>query len=282
MPIKVTGPDDYRKTVEGLLQKLEANPAGKVVLGEIRGFSDEVRIEPYNKGKQALHGGTNSSVSEDNLLAGAPDGVSGRGPGYWYRGRSDDPRTPLRDERDTLMPPSATATGAGTGSRVYFSPELYDPTSKIPAKWPDAVLVHELVHSLRYLQGLQNPIPTKEAVWENEEEYLAVIVENVYVSAAGGHRLRRGHGLLIPLAPPLNTSAGFLDFEMGDPGNKFKPNLDLLKIHQLVWATFDKLAMVQAPFNPFRELANRNRHLFRKDPKPPPPPPVWWPRLPPM
>jgi hypothetical protein len=48
---------------------------------------------------------------------------------------------------------------------------------------PDEILCHELVHAARYLGGdfKQTPIPTMPA-YENEEEYYAILITNVYIS----------------------------------------------------------------------------------------------------
>lgn len=65
---------------------------------------------------------------------------------------------------------------------------------------PDEVLFHELVHAARYLGGdfKKTPIP-KMPEYDNEEEYFAVLITNIYISERGrsfasfskSHRLRR-------------------------------------------------------------------------------------------
>ena len=48
---------------------------------------------------------------------------------------------------------------------------------------PDEVLFHELVHAARYLGGdfKKTPIP-KMPEYDNEEEYFAVLITNIYIS----------------------------------------------------------------------------------------------------
>ena len=108
-----------------------------------------------------------------------------------------------------------------------------------------------------------NQIPTGDRFhgYKDEEEYLAIIATNVYMSANGvdNDGLRGGHDGHYALQPPLNTSAGFL----ADPTNR-----KLMKIYQLAWAdAFRGLAGVKVPFNPFRERSGQQeidllRHLF--------------------
>ena len=41
--------------------------------------------------------------------------------------------------------------------------------------------------------GLSNPVPTVNTSYLNEEEFLAIVVTNVYVSAKGGTKFRANH-----------------------------------------------------------------------------------------
>ncbi len=265
---------NYKTSIDLLLKTISENPVGGVILGAIADHRKHVAlslyatfsvtIRPYDKGKAAVYGEKNAGAQASDAKGSAPKGVSGRGPGYWYAGKSDNPRT-FDDERYTLMLVSAgEATGSGSNSTIMFSPEAYSQSSR-PFDKPDVVLLHELVHSLRHIQGLRNPVPTKEKVWDNEEEYLAVVVEDVYQSAQGINHLRRGHGSE-KLLPPQDTSAGFLDYETEIDGNKIKPNLELMSIYERIWPTFWQLAIhvKTAPFNPFREMLSRVAHLHAK------------------
>jgi hypothetical protein len=68
------------------------------------------------------------------------------------------------------------------------------------AMQPDEILFHELVHAARYLGGDYKKTPIPEMPdYDNEEEYFAVLVTNIYMSERGrsfasfskSHRLRR-------------------------------------------------------------------------------------------
>jgi hypothetical protein len=139
----------------------------------------------------------------------APKGVSERGPDYWYAGRPDSIYTRGEGERDQKMP-GLVGTGAGSDVVINFTPANIK-ANRVWDRRADNVLVHELVHALRVMQGLRNPIPTKNSDWMNEEEFWACVVQDVYLSAGGSTRLRNGYGdYETLLEAPLNTSAGFL------------------------------------------------------------------------
>ena len=109
-----------------------------------------------------------------------------------------------------MVPRGKVGTGKGSNVIINFSPDNIQ-AKKVYDRGPDSVLFHELVHTFRIFQGLRNPIPTENIKWMNEEEWLAVIITNVYMSAAGSTRLRGGYGDYDQkLEAPEDTSAGFL------------------------------------------------------------------------
>jgi hypothetical protein len=111
----------------------------------------------------------------------------------------------------------------------------------------DAVLLHELVHALRKLQGKENSVPldaTYIPQFNDSEEWVAILVENVYQSAKGRTDFRGAHDSHTKLKPPENTSEGFLD----NPGHRSLMN----KLYYSWRPVFGELAGVAAKFNPFR------------------------------
>jgi hypothetical protein len=105
-----------------------------------------------------------------------------------------------------------------------------------------------MVHALRMMQGQYNPVPTKNQFYDDEEEFLAIVVANVYISQKDAAALLRGnHHDRDRLWPPLNTSAGFV---------ADKENYNVLQNYQSKWLpTFTNLARLVTPqFNPFREV----------------------------
>jgi hypothetical protein len=141
---------------------------------------------------------------------------------------------------------------------LYFTPSEWgggeSACSGPGTKWPaDQILFHELVHALRDMQGLSNQVPTVNTSYLNEEEFLAIVLEGVYVSAQGGTKFRANHFDDSVLWSPLDTSKGFVDYK--DNGN----NAEILNYYASMWQPFfGQLAnLTQPKFNPFREIILR-------------------------
>ena len=225
----------------------------------------DLTIVPYDVGKAAVYGTCNASAHADNPRDAAPEGISGNlaGESAWYAGKEDNPMTP-DDTRYTRMPNGVKGTGDGSDVHLYFTPDTRGRRGcggGFYGSLPDEVLLHEMVHALRHMQGKTNQIPTEGNLrgYDNEEEFLAIVVANVYMSANGKSQLRADHSGFKALDSSLSTSAGFL----ADPGN-FK----LMNIYKLVWQpTFWPLhTAASATFNPFRELTLRLNYLTNYQP----------------
>lgn len=81
---------------------------------------------------------------------------------------------------------TTTAAGGG-GLRLYYSPT----ETVVGNKWvisSDDTLYHELVHALRF--GWNGSPENSEWIddYENKEEFIATIMENLYVSSRGGNQ----------------------------------------------------------------------------------------------
>jgi len=110
-------------------------------------------------------------------------------------------------------------------------------------------------------QGLIRAVPTAENQFVNEEEFLAIVIENVYKSARDGAKAVLNHShaandVAGGADPDFDTSQGFLD----EPDNS-----SVLKFHAN-WDTFKKLAKLKINkggrlqdiiFNPFAEFEKR-------------------------
>lgn len=245
MGIKIgSDPAGYYDSVGSNLHKINSNRVGTLFIDRIEHHKKIVWIYPMDAGMAARIGSDNANTSPRENEDSAPKGASGRQQPYWYRGNADNPAT-REDERDDMVPPGLVGTGKGSDVVINFSPENIK-AKKVFDRSPDTVLFHELVHTFRIFQGLRNPIPTENIKWMNEEEWLAVVITNVYMSAAGSTRLRGGYGDYDQkLEAPEDTSSGFLTNE----------NLKLFDKLSPFWGpVFSDLAFViVARFNPFRE-----------------------------
>ena len=258
--ISIEGSPAYQQSIRDVLATIRKNPVGEIIAHSIENIDGrDLTIVPWDAGKAAVYGDCNAAAHPDNFRDAAPKGISGTltGDSAWYAGHDDNPRT-RDDERYDRMPYSVKGTGEGSDVHLYFTPDTRGRSGcggGFYGSLPDEVLLHEMVHALRQMQGRSNPVPTEDALrnYDNEEEFLAIVVANVYMSANNKTQLRAGHNGFKPLDSALSTSAGFLT----EPGN-----LRLMNIYKLVWQpTFWHLHTVPASFNPFRELTMRLNYL---------------------
>jgi hypothetical protein len=83
--------------------------------------------------------------------------------------------------------------GRGSSCTLEFNPDLFSgAVAAEPAHAADEVLYHELVHASRYVNGKMNAIPMNQH-YDNAEEFLAIMLANIYISEKGQTRLRGGH-----------------------------------------------------------------------------------------
>jgi hypothetical protein len=265
--ITTKGTGDYNDAIEKLLRKIEgnydthksANPVGSLLLSAIRSSSKDLTILPI--ASYLGQGAKQCRAIEEpkDRPKSAPKGIGGKNRtdlrDKWYSGRQDNPDTE-DDERYTQL--DGVAEGGGSDALLYFTPSEWgggeSACSGPGTKWPaDQVLFHELVHALRDMQGLSNPVPTVNTSYLNEEEFLAIVLEGVYVSAKGGTKFRANHFDDSVLWSPLDTSKGFVEYkDNGDNG-------EILNYYSSMWQPFfGQLAnLTQPKFNPFREVILR-------------------------
>jgi hypothetical protein len=250
--IKIDEPKDdpdYDTKVIAVLKTIEGTHVGAVIMKLIRDNDQDMTIVPYTAGDRAVEGECNAYADPDRGRDAAPRGIN------YFIGRFDNPKTPDEDERyDRSW--NVKGTSKGSDVHVHFSPDMTNGSSCGGGKYgslPDEVLVHEMVHALREMEGRENPYPTEDGLrgYDNEEEWLAVVISNIYISAkyqgeAGKDKLRADHHGFHPLKPPLNSSVGFL----ADAGNNRLLNIYYLTEQPL----FSFVGAVPAAFNPFRAL----------------------------
>ena len=152
---------------------------------------------------------------------------------------------------DPVVNEKYRAKGGGSDVIIYFTPGLDGDKSCASgagycAANPDSILLHEMVHALCDMQGLSNPVPTSLR-YKNEEEFLAIVVTNVYISQTKSNNLLRlEYRRTGPLQPPCNTTDGFLK----DP-----EHMTILKYYAQNWQPiFGELGHVQTKFNPFSKV----------------------------
>lgn len=233
--ILIEGPPRYEKMVSELLRGtsskngIASNPIGMVILNQIAARGQQLTIR---RSSETCNAGSGTEGREDDAH---PKGV------HYYLGLENDPKTLRNDRFDQSK---SKGTGKGAAAVIEFS---LSSASCLGAD-PDRVLLHELVHALRKMQGLENSEPldaTYLRQYGDSEEWLAILVENVYQSANGKTDFRGGHDKSTKLMPPENTSEGFM--------LNNRSNRALMKGHYHTWRpVFGELSVVSAKFNPFR------------------------------
>jgi Effector protein len=247
--------DDYPQKMNAVYTMISGNPVGKVIIDDIKATSRDLTFKPRKQTDIAKYGVCDAGTEALDQAAAAPRGVGGKGPAIWYKGYPDDVTTRGVDERyePSNIVTDDKGTGEGSSVEIGFDPDNYTDSciKRGLGSQPDVVLLHEMVHALRMMQGQYNKVPTKNAFYDDEEEFVAIVIANVYLSQKDAAALLRGnHHDHERLWPPLNTSAGFV---------ADKDNYNVLQIYRLTWLpTFTNLAMLVTPqFNPFREVRNK-------------------------
>ena len=225
--------------MSALLQTIEKNDVGKVIIDAIKKTDKTLTFMPRTGGDVALRGDCNAETEAEGKDAAAAG-------------------TEIKVTRPGGRVGYDRGTGKGADTTIRFDPNAYTKAcaSRGPGSLADEIVLHEMVHAARKMRGIQfdkqvagypNSFIANHDDYDTEEEFLAIVVTNVYTSRAGRPLLRAGHRAHFILKSPLDTSAGFLK----DP-----THYQLMNIYRLVWSdVFTQMSVVQAPFNPFQELA---------------------------
>lgn len=182
--------ENYEEQVANWLDAIARTISGEVLLREIRRGpkGTNLRIIPYPK--------ENAITQPNNPLGATPFGQQ-------LRFGGDIPNTPQIEKAGQLRfdAQNKPMIGTGDGANVTI---LYHPstwmqhsyrTGQIGNLMPDDVLVHELMHGLRMMEGLvlstEMGSDSETDRFENKEEFYALLVANIYVSELNKKQGRR-------------------------------------------------------------------------------------------
>jgi hypothetical protein len=174
--------DAYQKSVVKLLDKeIWPRLSGRALLAEINASrSRSLLILPYD-GDDADENATERAKDDAGATSGGMPILSTKG-----------------------KPTGGSGFGMGSDAVVNFSPSMWHPgpfgkgkfqhfvPATGPASFPDEVLFHELVHASRDMRGVSYSMGVNRG-YDNEEEYIAVVLTNIYLSNKGQTRLRASH-----------------------------------------------------------------------------------------
>jgi hypothetical protein len=278
--IVIAGPPAHQRDVVAQLDKVWASWTGWAVLRSVIDSRKTVTIVPLSADDERKHPRAGGGYVTPGWWLGMWDATPAGE--KIFRGGEDDPSTP-QDERYRTVP-LLRGTGRGTDAEMHFSPRKIDDFGEVPpcprdgtvstgrcrlgrgtaTHGPDDLLVHEMVHALRFARGLLNSVPTWDKGYDNEEEFFAILVANIYSSEKGRTRLRAGHHGYVLMPEEMNTSEGFLGKGVSPPWRGHLENRQL--IQKFVCQNYGLCAQLcekvtAAAFNPIREFM-RNSQLY--------------------
>jgi hypothetical protein len=167
---------------------------------------------------------------------------------------------PQLDEYGDPIDDVPDGTGTGGNAVIKISPGMWYGQGG-PGHLPDEVLFHELVHAARILRGVLYKHEVDND-YHNLEEYIAVVVSNIYLSEKGQHYLRANHGVHEkPSDDELADADHFLDnAQHVDMAPRFM--LQKFKFRQSrFYGALARIPRDTAWFNPPRAL--ENSHFLR-------------------
>ncbi|WP_395664614.1 M91 family zinc metallopeptidase [Methylocella sp.] len=223
---------DFRSRLARQFEPLPRAAAGRAVLAEIGRSRHVARFVPNWNIDDPLNA---DAIPRASVRSGVDDTVNAAARGVRFRsgGRR------------------RVGTGRGTNSLIRYTPQLWGPgraaNSKADADQPDVVIFHELVHAARQARGLQEPNAPGDDYrdYDNFEEYVAIVVTNIYMSERNLAGLLGGHD-----DEPLRRPEKFLD---NDQRLTPSPRELMRRLKTTQREFYDDLAAVPARFNPVRE-----------------------------
>jgi len=147
-------------------------------------------------------------------------------------------------------------TGRGTNAVIEFSPSKYH--GNYAGSAHDEVLFHEMVHAVRSARGINARNRELSEAYDNEDEFVAILITNIYMSEQQRTVLRKDH------APEQQLRKDHHRFDKleTDTDETFLPHLDEFDyryslVNKLV--TQDsmlagQLQLVPSKFNPIRRF----------------------------
>jgi hypothetical protein len=161
---------------------------------------------------------------------------------------------PIIDHEGEVL--EGSGRGQGLDTTVEFSPDMFGAGSAFtgPGSQPDEVLFHEMVHASRMMRGRSFALRVNQG-YDNEEEYISVVLTNVYLSEKGQPVFRANHDF--PPNRALLHPDKFLD---NVQGVDLSPKV-LIERFRLstpdFYRAYAAIDATSAPFNPIREFDKR-------------------------
>lgn len=250
--------ENYETEVTTILTKLRNKWTGWAVMCEIlKNSPRKMRIEPYLHGMRSL----SPTDTKDQAVQKLKKNFNATaGPTDWSKA------TPKGQTALSCGGPNQNQSlgfkgvGSGSDSVVNFTPAMWE-FSDVSAAFgagnaggpgvkKDEILLHEMVHGMRQMTGtaLCAATPDNPGL-DTVEEFMAIVISNVYRSELGSADLRADHKGFAKLSADLTDAQKFLDKNKDQPTSNLKRMQQLKKEHPRLC---ENLAKVTAKFNPFK------------------------------
>jgi hypothetical protein len=244
----------HERFVSRQLNMINHFDTGKALLAELQATHRNVRIFPIEFMRRSFWSTRVGAItSSDNSLAGKLKDAPFIG--VKYTGTPYDSIVPCDRHNGTCgksghQPPGVPdvhwrGTGGGSDATIFLSP------NRVHGEGNDEVLVHELTHATRFMRGISHQMPVSGG-YKNHEEFLAMVVENMYRSETSDKPL-------IDYKKDNINPAKFLDTPLTPA-----PRLLLALMRSKQPAFFTALAKLNVPFNPIKQVNAAEAALVRR------------------
>lgn len=256
--------EGYYLDVMLLLTRIRWKWTGWAVVTEIwRQRNRVMKIQPYNRGLESLSP-TDTRVqaiqklkTNFNATAGPTDWTKSAPKGQTVLScGGPNQNQALKDTSNNNL----IGDGTGSDTIVNFTPAMWVSSDVAaafgaanaagPGVRKDEILLHEMVHGMRQMTGtsLCSATPDNPGL-DTVEEFMAIVISNMYRSENNMPGLRADHWGFVPLSGDLSDSQAFIDKDKDKPTSNYKRLLQLKREHPDLCSNLKK---VPSTFNPFK------------------------------
>lgn len=244
---------DYRRHVAEQLALIGRKQVGRAVLAVIKSATHKLAIMPFRP----------QNDKDINADAFGFSQMKGTMLGFAVR---DTTGHAVRDTNGAVI----RGQGGGTPVIIDYSPDMWGKRGSAhltgPGSEPDEVLLHELVHAGRELKGVESTRAVGnndvDLLYENEEEFVAIVITNIYLSEKKQTRLRgthafndkKVHGAVVGLE--MDSLPDPKHFLLNAQGTTLEPSELMEKIRYRqpsLWQALVRIKPADAAFNPVRD-----------------------------
>ena len=255
-----TAAANFEKDTVALLEQLRRSSwsawavfAAIYAIGQQKG--KKMTIKPFNKFDANFSFEQNAFAAPVELDKATPQGKR-------ILACSSNPTGTVRSASVLTDPQGQPYLGRGGGSdtEIRFNALMWVPPpgggAVAPGAEADEILLHEMGHGLRQMRGQMQCSGTSDnPAYDTREEFVAILISNLYRSERRRPGLRSDHGANSPpLSAALSDSATFLS-----TGNH-KDYIHQMFDEDLVFAK--NLSNVSCPFNPVKVFFEKYGKIF--------------------